>query len=247
MLNTIIKHLKQIKCYLIEINEYRKKYPHTINYLRLVSYFNRWRINLEKSSSALTNDMPWLPYAVIDYLNKTLNKSMTVYEFSSGGSTLFFSKRVNQVISVEHNPDWYNAVMNEIKKVGCSNCKLSLIEPVTDSNLSENFEDPDSYRSSDEIYKGMSFENYAKSIERYPDNYFDIVLIDGRARPSCLKHSFSKVKINGYLILDNAERNEYGYIHRFLDNEAWIKKVFFGPAPYMPYFWETCVWVKVHD
>lgn len=46
-------------------------------------------------------------------------------------------------------------------------------------------------------------------IKKFPDNYFDIVLVDGRSRPSCLFHSLNKVKKGGLLVLDNAEREYY--------------------------------------
>ena len=40
-----------------------------------------------------------------------LSKNMSVLEFGCGGSTLFFSKRVSHVTSVENNKDWFCKIL----------------------------------------------------------------------------------------------------------------------------------------
>ncbi|MBN8710079.1 MAG: hypothetical protein J0I10_11890, partial [Verrucomicrobia bacterium] len=56
---------------------------------------------------------------------------------------------------------------------------------------------------------GKSFREYATAIERVGVSGFDAVLVDGRARPSCIMHSLDKVKPGGLLVVDNAERDYY--------------------------------------
>jgi hypothetical protein len=46
------------------------------------------------------------------------------------------------------------------------------------------------------------------------------------------------------LVLDNAERESYAYIHRTLDGAGWRKRTFDGPGPYVLGFWTTCAWQK---
>ncbi|MFO7657509.1 MAG: hypothetical protein R6W78_10610 [Bacteroidales bacterium] len=50
--------------------------------------------------------IPWAPYPYINFLKDYLNEKMTVFEFGSGYSTLFFSNRVKKVFCVEHDLDW---------------------------------------------------------------------------------------------------------------------------------------------
>jgi len=120
------------------------------------------------------------------------------------------------------------------------------VKPEDVGNYSERDHDkPDDYISSDARYQGQAFVNYAKSIDPYPDAYFDIVLIDGRARPSCVAHAQHKVKVGGYLILDNSERDEYRWIHESLANDLWKKQSFYGPGPYVMNFWGTTYWQKL--
>lgn len=43
----------------------------------------------------------------------------------------------------------------------------------------------------------------------YPDETFDIVLVDGRNRKGCIRYSYTKLKQGGLLLLDDAEREYY--------------------------------------
>src|SRR6185436_12170312 len=105
--------------------------------------------------------------------------------------------------------------------------------------------DPCAYASTDERFAGMSFKDYATAIEQYEDNYFDLVLIDGRARPACFMHAVAKVKFGGYIVLDNAERAQYAYVERAAEKLGFEVTEFWGPGPYNPYFWRTICLRKV--
>jgi hypothetical protein len=213
------------------------------NFLCHLYYFFRWNKYLYDVEHVLDNDMPWFNFAAVDYLERLLVKNMRVFEYSSGGSTFFFAKRVLHVCSVEHNNDWYDNVINNINRKNISNCRIKLIEPEPMEGYSaKDHRWPDSYLSSDTLYRDQSFMAYAQSIDAFPDEHFDVVLIDGRARPSCFSHAHNKVRVGGHLILDNSEREEYGHIHASLDNENWDKTVFFGPGPYVVNFWGTTFW-----
>lgn len=47
--------------------------------------------------------IPWMTYPFIDFIEPRLNKNLIVFEFGSGNSTLFFSKRTGRVVSVDHD------------------------------------------------------------------------------------------------------------------------------------------------
>jgi hypothetical protein len=220
--------------------------PKKVNVVDLARYFPAWWSSLDNNRSPILDKQPWIAFAAIRFLESILRKDMRVYEYGSGGSTLFFAARVQEVISTEHNKDWYLKVSEEIIKKGLSNCNLRLFEPVQAPTAVQNASDPDSYSSGDEQYRGMSFREYASSINSYPDGYFDIVFIDGRARPSCFKHAESKIKHGGYLILDNAETPYYSFIHDAAGNKKWKKRDYFGLFPYLYHFSETCIWQKVN-
>lgn len=164
---------------------------------------------------------------------------MRVFEYGSGGSTLFWISRVQEVISVEHDNSWYLIMKKQRDEQAAQNFKYILAEPIDDQDFAEkHFENPDDYISSDSSYIGKNFEQYVKSIDSYPDNYFDIIVVDGRARPSCIKHSIPKLNKNGWLIVDNSERKYYFAPFAF-DKSSWKISKFAGPVPYTRDFSET--------
>ena len=92
-------------------------------------------------------------------------------------------------------------------------------------------------------YLRCTFRNYVWQIDPFPDNYFDVVLIDGRARSSCIAHSSRKVKTNGILILDDAERRWYlSNVSHYL--EGFQVKEFLCVGPSIPSIWQTNVYEK---
>jgi len=59
--------------------------------------------------------LPWMPYPIIPFLKKRLNKDMLLFEYGSGYSTLFYSTLVKKVYSVEANHEWYFLLKKKIK------------------------------------------------------------------------------------------------------------------------------------
>lgn len=177
-------------------------------------------------------------------MESILTPSAMVFEYGSGGSTLFYSRRAKKVISVEHDVNWANLVRTALDREGLKNCEYRLIRPEATFISNHNPDDPEAYCSSDDEYKGYSFYNYVISIDSFPDQFFDFVAIDGRARSSSILHSYRKVKMGGYLMLDNSERPNYQCAKSSLLD--WQKKEFYGPGPYNLYFWETTIWRRLN-
>lgn len=83
------------------------------------------------------------------------------------------------------------------------------------------------------LQSGFNFSAYVKAIEAYTDASFDLVIVDGRVRHSCITHAISKVKKVGLLLVDNADRNYYLQPHPVLFDERkwkWIR--FAGHFPF---------------
>lgn len=210
----------------------------------LVREYPRWKTYLS-SRDALHNGIPWITFWAMDYLDQHLNNTMKVFEYGGGGSTVFFASRVKELVTIEHDREWFdglNKVMESNKQIKWSGF---LVGPEHASEIqNSDIADPDNYLSEDVNFTGKTFKKYASSIDVYPDEYFDIVLVDGRARPSCLKHSLNKVKKDGFLILDNSDRAYY--LERMgtkLKNFKLISE-HYGPTPYVPWFTQTNIWKR---
>ena len=58
--------------------------------------------------------IPWITYPCLDFLSNLDFSDCTVFEYGSGSSTLWWSKRALQVFSVEREADWYERIKPEI-------------------------------------------------------------------------------------------------------------------------------------
>lgn len=208
----------------------------------LARYFLTWRNSKDGGSDALSDAVPWITFAAREWLNSFLRKDMTVFEWGSGGSTLYISKKVKEIVSVEHDSEWYKKVSKILAVNHVHNCELLLKLSLSNKNVKRE-RIPGFYLSNVEACRNLSFENYCKAIEKHPKNYFDLVIVDGRARISCIYHARNKVKRGGFLMLDNSERDEYVPGINLL--KSWRRKDFFGPGPFNPYFWQTSIFQKL--
>jgi hypothetical protein len=173
------------------------------------SYFE-WKRSLEADAGDPFDGPPWLSLPAVDFLKKHLRPTFKILEYGSGVSTVYFARRAQEVISIEHDENWFRAVEKAIRDRGISNWKGLLIPP--EKKASSDPRDPsdwDQYASGSPPHAEFRFASYARACDRFPDEYFDVAVVDGRARPSCLKHARFKVKKGGYLILDNTERDYY--------------------------------------
>lgn len=200
----------------------------------IAKWYFHWRSSLDGQHTPLGDELPWITYGAIDWLEHHLKQDMVLFEWGSGGSTAFFSKRVKQVITIEHDPPWYQVVVDALEKKKYKNVSLKLIEPVPSENI-----DP-WYATTDSKFIGYSFEPYNKAIDSYPDVFFDIIFVDGRARPGCMRQALIKIKRGGFLILDNSDRTEYNNGKNLISE--WRITPKFGPGPYANYPSCTTIW-----
>lgn len=50
--------------------------------------------------------LPWYTYGAIDFLERRLSPGLTVFEYGTGYSTLWYAERVARVVGVESDRDW---------------------------------------------------------------------------------------------------------------------------------------------
>jgi precorrin-6B methylase 2 len=146
--------------------------------------------NVITRKTPLELELPWFAYAAIDFLEEFLQPHMTVCEYGSGGSTLFFARRVKNVFSIEDNPEWFDLVSKQLRAKSISNVTLKL-HPF-------DFKNP----------TGFEHSQYLNAI---PDEKFDVIVVDGseewtRIRPVCFEKAQTRIKKNGIIIVDDSWR-----------------------------------------
>ena len=148
-----------------------------------------------------SEEIPWLNYGFINFLSERLKDDFILFEYGSGASTSYFSKKVQTVVSVEHDEQWFNLV-----KANLPNNVTLIFEPLNTNGT------------------------YCRLIHQF-NNKFDIVLIDGRDRVNCVKESISKLSERGILILDNSNRERYNEIFEWMNNKDFKQITFTGILP----------------
>lgn len=209
---------------------------------KLIRSFPLWyATNRRAGSGPALSGIPWMAISAIRFLRRKDFSKSKVFEWGSGGSTIFFAMRAQQIISIEHDTEWYHEVGALLRNRSISNVNLKLIEPTSAADSSQDAADPNAFASSDERYIGKSFAAYSQHIEEYPKKEFGVVLVDGRARSSCLAKAIPHVQSGGLLVLDNSDR-EY-YLEQTLPLlNSWKRYDFMGPVPFSLNFSKTSIW-----
>lgn len=131
----------------------------------------------------------------------------------------FFAQRLSTLISVEHHPTWYEKVKSLLKKYNLENVVYHHI-PKENENVVHANTVNDFYKEHQITIKKINlkadFKEYFQFPKNFPNNNFDFILVDGRARVECAYNSIPKLKKGGIFVLDNSERERYTLIHERL-------------------------------
>lgn len=180
-------------------------------------------------------DVPWWTYSAIDQIEAFLcaHPQARVFEYGSGASTVWLSKRAGVVKSVEHDKSWHALVSQRLNLAKNGNTTdYTLIEATPAAPGTDPV-----YLSEKPGYAGLSFENYARAI-LHEDGLFDVIVIDGRARGACLRHAVQKLSADGIIVFDNSRRQRYQEAMGTCGLQA---QVYGGLTPSLPYSEETTV------
>lgn len=151
-------------------------------------------------------NMPPIEEDAFKWLQDYIKPNMIVFEYGSGNSTLYFGDTVDLIVSIEHSSGKFYIMEEFVKRVKY-NFIYKLIQPIEDpkpfpySHLS--------YGSSHKNYLYHSFKDYVNYINTYSDSFFDIILINGMSRASCIAASRPKIKKDGIIIVNDSERYVY--------------------------------------
>lgn len=191
------------------IHEYRANTPRC-SFLQAVRWYPLWRLTITQNLDPLSLRLPWTVMAAYPALAWAAKQSSMVAEFGGGGSTLYFLDRAGCVVTVEHEKTWFRKLESEVSQHRNGSSWTGHLVPselLAGANSHSDPSHPDHYVSSEDSTR--SYLRYASQLDSYPDGCFSCILIDGRARPSCLKHAIPKLQPGGILVYDNTDREYY--------------------------------------
>ncbi len=149
-------------------------------------------------------DVPWWTYDAIEQVDSFLaSRPARVFEYGSGASTVWLARRASYVTSVEHDAPWYKNVTAKIPMIeGLCPTEVKLFEASSDAPADA------LYHSEKANGSLIHFMAYASAIDE-EEGLFDLIVVDGRARPACLKHAIPKLAPDGIIVFDNSHRARY--------------------------------------
>lgn len=152
----------------------------------------------QEDISAKWKDTPHLTEPTIEFLEKILTPESEVLEIGSGGSTLWFAKRVRWVTSFEHDENWFRLVMRKLQEEKLTNYHLNFMP-----------------------------EYPTRGVPAF-NGHYDLVFIDGewKERVRSIKTTYKRVKSGGYLLLDDSQSPQYKEGVDFLDSLGWQRTDF---------------------
>ncbi|MDP3148677.1 MAG: FkbM family methyltransferase [Ignavibacteria bacterium] len=168
-------------------------------YLIDIGWFDAFKSG--KSVNKELKPVPWVTYPFIDFIEGRLNKTMKVFEYGSGFSTLFYTERTLNVTSVEHNAAWFE----KIKSIVPKNSDIIFCEDDID---------------------GL----YSKAVKNKGEQY-DLIIIDANDRVNCAKQALSALTDRGVVILDDSDREEYKEAFDLMKQSGFREITFSGISP----------------
>lgn len=232
---------KSLPFFIWQSLKYAKSGAH---FRQIWSYQQRWSQSFRPGRNSVADELPWLNFLAIDFLQKQNLSKSTVFEFGGGGSTLFFCKNAAYVATVEDHDGWFKTLTDTVASKGYKNWQGFFVspEPYTGTNTHRSPQNPNDFISGSPGLGHLSYEKYARAIDSFPSEHFDIILVDGRARPSCIQQALPHLKQGGLLVVDNTERPYYLVdFQEIIAAEFIVELDLFAPVGYTPDFTKTTI------
>ncbi len=167
-----------------------------------------------ESVDATGNPIPWYSYPAIEFLRGRVRPELSVFEYGTGNSTLWWASRAREVFAVEHDEAWFRKMQPKVPP----NVTLRHV-PLAPTG------------------------EYARSLLR-AGQPFNLVVIDGRDRVECARVAPRALTDDGVIVFDNSDRAEYAEGYAALHSAGFRHIGFVGMTPIAAVKVETSIFYR---
>lgn len=153
--------------------------------------------------------LAWYTYPALLWLEPRLRSSDVVFEYGAGNSTRWYAARTAKVVSVEHDATWATSVGS-----------------TAPTNVTVIHRD-----CGGDGVSAPPHDPYVSAVADMGVGSFDVVVIDGRARVSCVDFVVRDLAPTALLVLDNSDRPQYRPALEQLAAAGLSRIDFVGPVP----------------
>lgn len=122
----------------------------------------------------MANNRVWMSPQEQMLIGSYLTPNVTMLEWGSGFSTMWYSQFVANYYSIEHDASWYKKISSKIGSLP------TVRSYVLKSVKREVYSNDGNYEQ---------FKDYVHAVDDLGVKTFDVILVDGRARAACAAHA----------------------------------------------------------
>lgn len=226
------------------------------NIFRFADQYLRQKGWLESVRHQVSSDphgeaTPWFSYPCLHMLPRVMGKDSRVMEYGGGQSTIWWSKRVAEVVSVDHDREWHARIAGQLDTPLLLREAGHALEPELEARLAPFYELELADHTTGDLEQDMRsgaetrpFHAYAAEMMRHPRGYFDIAVVDGAARVLCAWVAAQCLGENGIVILDNSDVAIFDDAFKILEDAGFVGLEFAGPTGVIRYENTTTIFVR---
>ncbi|MGF1535849.1 MAG: hypothetical protein ACFB4J_05085 [Elainellaceae cyanobacterium] len=204
--------------------------------LRPLGWLDAAKVNLPIDANGAP--LPWWTYPAIEFVATWVRPEMRVFEYGGGHSTLWWAKRVQQVTTIDHDRSWVAKIEGSLPAPHIISYVSADVKPHeaiaaygTYFQSQPRTDFPyDEARITRRGLNDADFVGYVDAINRYPGS-FDCIVIDGMARRLCAHAAVKKLKADGIILFDNANRSDYLEGYQYLTQSGFVQVRLWGSVP----------------
>ena len=157
-----------------------------------------------------------MSWAEGECITKYLNSDTEMLEWGCGGSTIKFAETVKHIDSIEHQSEWYDNIKNllptnanlyhvppnesELRDKELDQSAFNVWRPCIERNNKVRIENDILFRvcrDGRDWHEYINYINFPTTLNKT----YDVILIDGRARPNCAFIALSLLKKDGVVVV----------------------------------------------
>ena len=197
--------------------------------------------------------VPWITYPATAMLRRIVRPDFKIFEYGCGSSTVWWSKRAQQVVSVDHDLQWIEKIRPtlpdgvDVRHRPVHSPLDGAQQNLVDEFFGQGYELPTSGNPAHDMQHGFlcrEFAAYACELLQFPQGHFNIVVVDGMARTLTAWLAARQLGEDGIMLFDNTDRWQYNSAYKFLTEAGFAKIDFWGVGPMNTYPWCTSLFIK---